>query len=108
MGSHSEQSGLEKGRGQSVPTSSLPLTSPLPPTHPGSFLPSPAGTHLHFLCPVPDPHHSGTPGPLSSLHLLGIKEPRAQLKSLGVSILGRMLVRLQVMVGMDGCLWGRV
>lgn len=55
-----------------------PLPLPTPHTHLCWVLStSPEGTHLHFLCPVPDPHHPGTPSPLSSLRLLGIEEPRA-------------------------------
>lgn len=55
-----------------------PFPLPTPHTHSSWVLStSPEGTHLHFLCPVPDSHHPRTPSPLSSLCLLGIEEPRA-------------------------------
>ena len=41
-----------------------PLPLPTPHTH-SSWVhsTSPEGIHLHFFCPVPDPHHPGTPKP---------------------------------------------
>lgn len=72
-----EGSSLEKGSGQSISTFSLLLTD-LRPHSPCVLSANHAGTHLHVLCPVPVPHRPGASEPLSSLHLLGIKEPRAQ------------------------------
>ena len=96
--SYSEGSRLEKGPGQSVPIFSLLLNNL--PLHSRCVLSAgPVGTHLHFLCPVPVSPPPGAHQPSWLTASLGNKG------AWGISIWGRILLLLQVVVATDGCLW---
>lgn len=93
--------GSRLGPDQSVPTFSLLLTNPLPHSS-FALSASPAGIHLHFLSPVPVPHHCWSPWPSQLTASFGSKGTQSPVLGVWESILGRILLLLQILVAVDG------